>query len=85
MKETGIIRHVDQLGRVVLPHELRRIFDLEPGTPVEIFGTANGIFLQKHESTCTFCGSADGLILHCGRRICRTCQAEIAQKESPEA
>lgn len=49
MKPIGIIRNVDQLGRIVIPSELRKRLKLDPGTPVEIFGTENGIFLQPAE------------------------------------
>lgn len=45
MKATGIVRNVDQLGRIVLPKELRKTFALEPGTPIELFVADNGIFL----------------------------------------
>jgi transcriptional pleiotropic regulator of transition state genes len=80
MKATGIVRNVDQLGRVVLPRELRKVFGLEPGTPVEVFVADNGIFLQKYESACTFCGSNENLIRYRGRWICSTCQGKIGKK-----
>ena len=84
MKATGIIRKLDKLGRIVLPRELRNGFAMEPGTPVEIFVADNGIFLQKYETTCTFCGFEDDLICYRGKWICQSCRAEIAQTESPE-
>ena len=80
MKATGIVRNVDQLGRIVLPKELRKVFDIEPGTPVEVFVADNGIFLQKYECACTFCGASEDLIPHHGKWICKNCKDEIIQK-----
>ena len=81
MKETGIIRNVDKLGRIVLPRELRRGFNMEPGTPVEIFVADNGIFLQKHESTCVFCGSSEALIFHKEHFVCSKCREILAKTD----
>ena len=83
MKATGIVRNVDQLGRVVLPMELRKVFGLEPGTPVEIFVTDNGIFLQKYESACTFCGACIDLTPHQNKWICAKCRDEIVKIHIP--
>ncbi len=80
MKATGIIRSIDALGRVVLPIELRKTFGLEPGSPVEVFVADNGIFLQKYESACTFCGTYENLIPHHNKWICSKCKDEIAEK-----
>ena len=80
MKATGIIRNIDTLGRVVLPIELRKTFGLKAGSPVEIFVTDNGIFLQKYESACTFCSACIDLIPHHGKRICAKCRDEIIKK-----
>ena len=49
MKSTGITRKIDELGRVVLPKELRHMLNLEEGTPLEIFTEGNQIILQKYE------------------------------------
>ena len=80
MKATGIIRNIDTLGRVVLPIELRKVFGLKPGSPMEIFVTDNGIFLQKYESACTFCGTCVDLIPHHNKWICKKCKDEILKK-----
>ena len=55
MKSTGIVRRIDNLGRVVLPIELRRLFDIEKEDPVEIFVDDNYIMLKKYQPACIFC------------------------------
>ena len=57
MKSTGIIRRVDELGRVVLPIEIRRILDIEERDPLEIFLDEDRIVLRKLQPTCIFCGA----------------------------
>jgi transcriptional pleiotropic regulator of transition state genes len=54
MKNTGIVRRVDQLGRVVLPKELRDVLGIEERTPLEIFTDGDTIILKKHKTACTF-------------------------------
>ncbi len=63
MKSTGIIRKVDELGRIVLPIELRRTLDIAERDELEIYMESDRIILQKFEPACVFCGSSRGLIL----------------------
>ena len=58
MKATGIVRKVDELGRIVLPIELRRTLDIEIKDPIEIFVDDEYILLKKYEPACIFCGNA---------------------------
>lgn len=58
MKATGIVRKIDELGRVVLPKELRRTMEILEGTPMEIFVEGEQIILKKYEPACIFCGDA---------------------------
>ena len=58
MKSTGIIRKVDDLGRIVLPIELRRMLDIAERDELEIFMESDRIVLQKYEPACIFCGAA---------------------------
>ena len=58
MKATGIVRKVDELGRIVLPIELRRTLNIEIKDPIEIFVDEDYILLKKYEPCCIFCGSA---------------------------
>lgn len=78
MKSTGIIRKVDNLGRIVLPIELRRTMDIEERDELEIFMENDRIILQKYEMACIFCGSSRGLSLFRGKNICRECAKKIA-------
>ncbi len=73
MKSTGIIRKVDDLGRIVLPIELRRTLDIAERDELEIYMENDQIILQKYEPACIFCGSAKGLISHRGKNVCQEC------------
>lgn len=73
MKSTGIIRKVDELGRVVLPVEMRRVLDIEERDAVEISMEDDKIVLRKHENSCVFCGSVEDLKPFKGKDICGTC------------
>lgn len=73
MKATGIVRKVDELGRIVLPIELRRNLDIEERDPLEIYLDGDRIVLQKYESACLFCGATNGLTSYRGKNICREC------------
>jgi len=77
MKATGIVRKVDELGRIVLPMELRKTLGIQKEDPVEIFVDDNNIILRKYEPACIFCGSAvDVLVIH-NKNICRNCLDEL--------
>ena len=73
MKSTGIVRKLDELGRVVLPMEMRNTLDINPKDPIEIFVEGNEIILRKYEPNCIFCGSSDNNVLLNGKRVCRKC------------
>jgi len=77
MKATGIVRKVDELGRIVLPMELRRILDIRKEDPVEIFVEDNYIILRKYEPACIFCGSAVDVSMIHDKKICRKCLEEL--------
>ena len=70
-------RKVDQLGRVVLPAETRRLFGIREGDLVEISVDGDKIVLSKLEERCVFCGSAVGLVEFSTKRVCQRCVAEI--------
>ncbi len=82
MKNSGIIRRVDELGRIVLPIELRRMLDISEHDPVEISVEGDRIILHKHQLTCLFCGNADGLIEFGGKRVCRGCIAALGEADA---
>lgn len=81
MKSTGIVRKVDELGRIVLPIELRRTLNIELRDPVEIYVDGQSIVLRKHEPTCVFCGGTKKIVSFKGRNVCQNCRAELAQEQ----
>lgn len=77
MKSTGIVRKVDELGRVVLPIELRRTLGIEEKDPLEIYVDGSTIILKKYEPACTFCGDAGDVVNYKGKNICTSCMKEL--------
>ena len=77
MKSTGIVRKVDELGRIVLPIELRRTLEIAERDSLEIYVEGSPIILKKYEPACIFCGDAKDVINYKGRNICRTCLDEM--------
>lgn len=80
MKSTGIVRKVDDLGRIVLPKELRQILNIETKDPLEIFVDNTSIVLQKYEPACIFCNSVDHIQQFKGRNICLECFKELGKQ-----
>ena len=79
MKSTGIVRKVDELGRIVLPIELRRTLDIEAKDALEIYVDGSQIILKKYEPACIFCGNAKNVIHFKGRNLCEDCLHELSQ------
>ena len=79
MKSTGIIRKVDDLGRIVLPIELRRTLDIAERDELEIFMENNRIVLQKYEPACIFCGSARNVTVFNRKNICGECLSQLRE------
>lgn len=73
MKSTGMVRRVDELGRVVIPIELRRTLGIDLKDPLEIYVEAERIILKKYEPACVFCGNAAGVQHFHGKLVCREC------------
>ena len=73
MKSTGIVRKVDELGRIVLPIELRRTLDINEKDSLEIYVDGNHIILKKYEPACIFCNSAINVVNLKGRNVCADC------------
>ena len=80
MKSTGIIRKVDELGRIVLPIELRRVLDIAERDELEIYMENDRIILQKYEPACIFCGSSRNLIKYSEKNVCRECVNKMTEK-----
>ena len=79
MKATGVVRRVDELGRVVLPCELRRTMHIADRDSLEVFVDGDSIVLKKYEPACTFTGSADDLIDYKGRKVSKKAVEEMAK------
>jgi transcriptional pleiotropic regulator of transition state genes len=75
---TGIVRHIDELGRIVIPIEIRKRLGLAEKDPVEISVKGETILLSKANTVCVFCGRDEGLAEHRGRSVCRNCIGELA-------
>ena len=80
MKSTGIVRKVDELGRVVIPIELRNKFDIKIKDPIEIFVDGSSIVLKKYEPNCIFCGNSKELIDYNEKLVCKKCAEKIGKK-----
>lgn len=77
VKSTGIVRRVDELGRVVLPIELRRTLDIAERDSLEIYVDGEMIILRKYEPACVFCGSAEAVSRFRGKNVCQACVNDI--------
>ncbi|HVD65259.1 MAG TPA: AbrB/MazE/SpoVT family DNA-binding domain-containing protein [Gaiellaceae bacterium] len=75
---TGIIRHIDDLGRIVIPIEIRKRFALGEKDPLEISVKDDVILLSKPQTVCVFCGKRSALRKHRGRAVCQSCVSELA-------
>jgi AbrB family transcriptional regulator, transcriptional pleiotropic regulator of transition state genes len=85
MKSTGIVRKVDELGRIVLPIELRRTLGIEERDSIAVLVDGDHIILRKYEPACLFCGSVDDVVIYKGKRICKDCLTEITKRDKPDA
>lgn len=81
MKSLGIIRRVDELGRIVLPIETRKLMGLEPKDGVEIFVEDDRIILKKYQPACIFCGEVDDVLNYRDKKICRECLERLKKAE----
>ena len=77
MKSTGMVRKVDELGRIVLPAEIRKSMDIKIRDSLEIFTDGNRIVLQKYQPGCIFCGNHEELTYYKGKLVCRECAESL--------
>lgn len=80
MKSTGIVRKVDELGRIVLPIELRRTLDIDERDSLEIYVDNGTVVLRKFEPSCVFCNDSEDIVSYRGKSICRKCMEELARQ-----
>ena len=80
MKATGMVRNIDELGRIVIPKEMRRKMGIQSNDPVEIYVDDDKIILTKYAPSCIFCGSEENLLVHQDKKICTACATQISQQ-----
>jgi AbrB family transcriptional regulator, transcriptional pleiotropic regulator of transition state genes len=81
LKFTGIVRKVDELGRIVLPKELRVTLNINEKDPLEIYVDEDSrIILRKYEPACVFCGGMNGIITYKGHNVCHDCLNKLSEK-----
>ncbi len=79
MKSTGIIRRMDELGRIVIPIEIRNQFNIAEKDPMEIYVDGSSIILKKFEPNCIFCGNTKNLLEYNDKLICEKCKNKISK------
>lgn len=84
MKSTGIVRKLDELGRVVIPKEIRNKLDIEEKDPIEVYIDGNSIVLKKFESGCIFCNNSKELTAFKDKLICKRCLSKLSDLNSFE-
>jgi transcriptional pleiotropic regulator of transition state genes len=85
MKSTGIVRKVDELGRVVIPVELRRTLNIETKDPLEIYVDSDKVIFKKYEPACIFCRSAEDTIEFKNKTICSECLDAMQESNDKSA
>lgn len=80
MKSTGIVRNIDELGRIVVPKELRKQLGIANTDPVEIYMEEDKIIIKKYLPVCHFCGKSGNIVSFREKNICVDCVAEIKRK-----
>ena len=79
MKDIGIVRNIDEMGRLVIPKEMRRKMDIETGDEIEFFIEGDRIVLRKYQPSCLFCGNTEDNVLFDNKRICRACLDKLKE------
>ncbi|KEI94452.1 AbrB family transcriptional regulator (plasmid) [Clostridium botulinum A2B3 87] len=77
MKATGIVRRIDNLGRIVIPMELRKTLNISEKDSLAIFVDGERVILKKHDPACVFCGEANNVIDFKGKKVCKQCFDEL--------
>ena len=81
MKSTGIVRKVDELGRIVLPIEMRRTLDIAEKDALEIYVEGSSVILKKYKPSCIFCDAVRDVTEFKGKNICPQCLRELRELE----
>lgn len=81
MKSTGIVRNIDELGRVVVPKEIRTTLGIANSDPVEFFVEEDKIVLRKYRPVCHFCGAVEEIVDFKNKKVCASCISELSAIE----
>jgi transcriptional pleiotropic regulator of transition state genes len=79
MKESGIVRNVDNVGRIVIPKEIRKILGINEGDPVEIVKVNNDVVLRKYSEGCIFCGNENDVSEFKEMSVCSGCRRALGE------
>ena len=79
MKSTGIVRRIDELGRIVIPMELRRTLDISRCDPVEVYTEDDKIILKKFQESCIFCGNSENITNFKDKAVCADCLKQLME------
>ncbi len=82
VKATGIVRKVDDVGRIVVPVELRRVLDIENGDAVQFFVDGETVVLRRYDAGCVFCGRTEHVQEFGGRKVCASCMAAMPRRSA---
>lgn len=80
MKSTGVVRKIDELGRIVLPIEIRKTLDIQQKDALEMFIDEDKIILQKYQPSCIFCNQVEDIVYFNGKRVCAACIEKMKQQ-----
>ena len=80
MKSTGFVKKIDELGRILIPKELRSSMELDTKDALEMFVDGDRIVLQKYQPACIFCNSVDDIVYFNGKRVCAACVAKMKEQ-----
>ena len=82
LKSTGVVRKIDELGRIVLPSEIRKVFAIHEGDELDISVEGERVILEKRQDLCLFCGAESPAVSFKGRRVCESCVREMSDVET---
>lgn len=82
MKSAGVVRKIDELGRIVVPIELRKSLNIGKREAVEISLEGDSIMIKKFEPGCCLCGSTDDIENYNGNKICKDCINELSSRDT---
>jgi AbrB family transcriptional regulator, transcriptional pleiotropic regulator of transition state genes len=82
LKSTGVVRKIDELGRIVLPSEIRKVFAIHEGDELAISVEGEKVILEKRQDLCVFCGAESPSVAFKGRRVCESCVREMASQDT---